>query len=612
MRTVFYRRPGGFALAVLSTVFQIILFFSGPGLAAEPPSSPTEGTSAEEGPDHYDDIPSLRKPSPAWEDMTPIARVGEDTVTAGDLNYALEHGRGIDRSLPADSLKRSLLERVIHQRLLIQEAYRRGFDRTGPLVNYAQQMEDQLAVEELRRRIYDGKIDVTEADIQELYERHYYTLKARHLSVDRRDLADDLLARLQAGEDFAELARRYSEDQKTAVEGGDMGEIRAGRLVIQFEDALFKLKPGELTGVIKGKGEHYKIFKLESIARDRAPAKSLEALRRSLAARVRTREAGAAYYAWQLSLFDKYKMEIDEESFRVFAHRLRDHIASWEAINAVQRDSLPPAWIFGGWPAEELNLELVRFTEGRLIVAEFHKAYRDAKVCPTCLWRDSDVQLRQFVRGLAFDKLFELEKRAVRSERLPALKRELFRRKEDRMSLMVAAETTVLAETIGDEEARAFWEEHKQLFKQPPQAKVRRIVVESEDQARDVVTRLEGGADFAALAEQFSKDGTTSHRGGETDFFGPGTMYGMADVALRHEVGELIPPFQSQLGWEVVVVMEKTPEGFKPFEEAKQVVKTHMGAQRTESNLQTLLSGLKAKTTITVDEENLARFRLSS
>ena len=601
----------------------ILAACGGVALASDPPdpggpsaaaSKNDEGTGAlaEVGPDAYDQIPAIRKPSPAWGDPTPIARVGADTVTAGDLYYALDNGRGIDRSLPSDSLKHSLLERVINQRLLIQEAYRRRYDRTATVANYAQDLENQLAVEELRRRIYDGKIDVTEPEIRELYERQYYRLRVRHLSVDRLDLAEDLLRRLRAGEDFGDLARRYSEDKKTAANGGDMGEVVAGQMVINFEDEAFKLDPGELAGVIKGQGEHYKIFKLESKERERTPPKSLDEMRPALAARVRTRETGNTQYAWQLSLFDKYKLEIDEENFRIFAHRLRDQIASWEAVNAVRRDSLPQAWIFSGWPPEELDLELVRLTEGRLIVGEFNKSYRDQRFCPTCLWRDSDVQLRQFVRGLAFDKMFELEKRAIRAEKLPQLRLELMRRKEDRMSQMIAATATVLAEAIGEEEARVFWEEHKQEYKQPQLAKVRRIVVESEGQAQDIVQRLEGGADFAALAERFSKDETTNWRGGETEFFGPGSMYGMADTALRHEVGDLIPPFKSRLGWEVVVVLEKRPESLKNFEEVKEEVRTRMATERTDLQVENLLEEMRGMTPITVDESSLARMSLPS
>jgi parvulin-like peptidyl-prolyl isomerase len=491
------------------------------------------GAVALVGPDPNDEIRSVRPLSPAWEDRTPVALVGPDTVTAGDLYYALDKGKDIRRSAPADSLRRSLLEKVINQRLLAQEGPRRRLDRTSGMSNEIRKIEENMAMAELRRRIYLGKVDVVEDELRELYDRYHYTLRVHHLSVEERELAESLRSRMAAGEEFKDLARRYSKHGSTAEAGGDMGEFGAGHLIIQFEDAVFKIKPGEITPVIKGSGENYKIFRLDSLVKDRQPP-PFEELRAVLAERVRDRETSDILYAWQLSMFDKYEYKINEENFQDFTLRLRDKIATWEAIQAVKHDSLSVSWIFTGWNNEELVEELATFKGGRLIVGEFHKAYRDEKMCPTCLWRDSDVHLRQFIRGLVFDKLVAMERKAIRMENPPGLRTEILRHKNERMAQAVMSAVAVMAENISEEDARAAWELRREDFPEPPRAKVRRILVDTEDQAHDIVKRLEGGADFAALAERFSKDETTNYRGGETDFIGPGTLYGVGDEALKH------------------------------------------------------------------------------
>jgi len=63
--------------------------------------------------------------------------------------------------------------------------------------------------------------------------------------------AAELLAKLKQGADFAQAARDYSDDSATRVNGGELGFIERGRMVKPFEDAVFKLKPGELSGVIE-------------------------------------------------------------------------------------------------------------------------------------------------------------------------------------------------------------------------------------------------------------------------------------------------------------------------------------------------------------------------
>lgn len=62
--------------------------------------------------------------------------------------------------------------------------------------------------------------------------------------------ADDVLSQIKAGGDFAELAKKYSEDT-SAASGGDLGFVSKGQTVKEFEDAAFALQPNEVSGVVK-------------------------------------------------------------------------------------------------------------------------------------------------------------------------------------------------------------------------------------------------------------------------------------------------------------------------------------------------------------------------
>lgn len=66
-----------------------------------------------------------------------------------------------------------------------------------------------------------------------------------------RGKAEEALRRVKAGEEFASLARQYSEDTRSKDRGGDMGWIRHGDMPQPFEDALFALKPGEVSGLVE-------------------------------------------------------------------------------------------------------------------------------------------------------------------------------------------------------------------------------------------------------------------------------------------------------------------------------------------------------------------------
>ncbi len=557
-------------------------------------------------------MPGLRPINPLFSDSTLIARVGTETVTAGDLYYALENGRGINIAQPPDSLRATLLDKAVSQKLLVGVARERGLERSP----------SARGIRERRGR----EARQPGARTADLCREAHYRVRRRSRSstsaTTTRSASSiststagtwptSCASRSVAGEDFGDLARRYSEDKKTAKTGGDMGEVMAGRMIIHFEDAVFAIQPGELTEVIKGRGENYKIFKLLSKERNRTPPGTLETLRPSLMRRVRVRKAGDALNAWQTATVAKYSLAIDDENFAKFAYRLRSQISSFEAINSITPDSVTTAWIFSDWPEEELALPILRWNGGQYTVAEFNKESRALPTCPTCLWRDSDVQLRLFALGRAFDRLYELEKREIRLENLPHIREEVDRREEARMAEMVAAALYAQGGEITEAEARAYWDEHQGEFKRSPRAKVRRILVDSEPEAQDLMERLRGGADFAALAERFSKDETTNRLGGETGYFRPGTMHGMADVVFQHQPGDLIPPFQSKRGWEVVQVIDfKDPEPVT-FEEAQQEIKERLMGERHSTQLQTLLAELKTTTPIEVDAAALARVNVS-
>lgn len=123
------------------------------------------------------------------------------------------------------------------------------------------------------------KAKVTEEYLKEYYEKHREDFKRpeavhiRHILIkvepsasieekrEKKKLAEDLLKRARAGEDFGELAYNYSADD-WRVKGGDLGLIHRGRLLPELEEAAFKLKPGEISELIETI-YGYHIIKLE-------------------------------------------------------------------------------------------------------------------------------------------------------------------------------------------------------------------------------------------------------------------------------------------------------------------------------------------------------------
>ncbi len=141
------------------------------------------------------------------------------------------------------------------------------------------------------------RITVPEEELKRLYQANLdnYRLpervQVRHILLKTTDKpeaevkkiqarAEELLKQLKAGADFAELAKKNSEDPGSAAKGGDLGWIVRGQTVPQFESAAFSLKPKELSGVIK---TEYGFHILQVMAKEQAHVQPFDDVKKQLA-----------------------------------------------------------------------------------------------------------------------------------------------------------------------------------------------------------------------------------------------------------------------------------------------------------------------------------------
>jgi peptidyl-prolyl cis-trans isomerase C len=97
----------------------------------------------------------------------------------------------------------------------------------------------------------------------------------------------------------------------------------------------------------------------------------------------------------------------------------------------------------------------------------------------------------------------------------------------------------------------------------------RHILVETEDQAKEIIAELKKGADFAELAKKKSKDPGASD-GGDLGFFTKDQMVPeFSAAAFALEPGKISDPVKSQFGWHVIKVEEKRARKAPPFDQVK-------------------------------------------
>lgn len=97
------------------------------------------------------------------------------------------------------------------------------------------------------------------------------------------------------------------------------------------------------------------------------------------------------------------------------------------------------------------------------------------------------------------------------------------------------------------------------------QANARHILVETEEEANEVIERLEAGEDFAALAEEVSTDPGSAAQGGDLGFVSPGAFVESVDEAVFSlPLGVVSEPVESQFGYHIIEVLEREERELSP------------------------------------------------
>ncbi len=159
--------------------------------------------------------------------------------------------------------------------------------------------------------------------------------------------------------------------------------------------------------------------------------------------------------------------------------------------------------------------------------------------------------------------------------------------------------------SVSESTAKKIYDDQIGSAKPPEEIHARHILVEKEDQAKDLIKQIAGGKDFAELAKKESK-GPSAVQGGDLGYFTKGRMVkDFEEAAFALKAGEISEPVKTKFGWHVIKVEDRRMRALPTFA----AVKDRLMESLRQQKAQEVVSGLRKNAKIEVLDMDLKKAR---
>ncbi|QGZ34994.1 peptidylprolyl isomerase [Stappia indica] len=204
-----------------------------------------------------------------------VAKVGDTEVTEADIAFASQDFADQLSQVPPTQWRKILTDVVVDMNVLANAAREAGIQDEEAFKRQVEFLTMRALRNAYLAREIEGKI--TDQAVQEAYDKEFANFegederKARHILMKTKEEAEAVIAELDGGADFAEVAKAKSTGP-SGPNGGDLGFFTRGRMVKEFEDAAFALEVGAYTKEPVETQFGWHVIKVEEARKQPAPA----------------------------------------------------------------------------------------------------------------------------------------------------------------------------------------------------------------------------------------------------------------------------------------------------------------------------------------------------
>lgn len=511
-----------------------------------------------------------------------------------------------DKDYDSVKIKKDFIKTIIAEKLLAQEAIKKGFDKTKEFVDSYNFMQDFYLRDMLYTKEVKNKVAIPDSDLAVGKERIRKTITSKFIfSTDEKEITD-IYESITKGASFDSIlaTRPEKEEQKNAA------EVTFGSMHPKMEEAIFNLAPDQVTPVIELR-EGWYICKVYSVSiKNTLEEKDYSKVRRVVGERIEDKVYQEFYKKFFKgivvnadrklfnSLYDAIDLFLKGNKSTLIAHKNKFTIyeVEIEKIKKLIKE-------------KDLVLTFIKFEKNPITLNAF---LDHMKLTGFDFLRIESGYLRRrlnsYISTYIQNQIVAREALKRGYEKLPEVADDLQIWKDNYLSNLMMKQN-YKAQIVTDEEAYSFFSKNSGIIPKPDEVKFSKIITDDLDIIQKVLEGADKGEDFAKMKKQYSKLDEN-----EEQYFLLNQQGDLWKALASMKIGEIYGPLKLEEGFAVVKLLDKREgkkEQFESFEEAKPQLKNMLQTQKMYKHLDEVTAKLAVENGIQINEKLLNNIKVN-
>ena len=212
----------------------------------------------------------------------------------------------------------------------------------------------------------------------------------------------------------------------------------------------------------------------------------------------------------------------------------------------------------------------------------------------------------EIVNEMIVEELLYNEAKKRKLDRDPDIKNLINDATKKILISMIVEEQVKKSAPVSEDDVKAYYEDNKEKYVVPEMIKASHILTSTQEEAEKAKGELDRGAEFAAVAQEYSKD-LTKDRGGDLGYFSKGQMIPEFEkTAFGLNIGQTSGIIKTRFGYHIIKLTDRKPAVYQSFDDVKDTIMTSIIRDSQRKSFDEFTNKLKDKAKISIDDKLVA------